>query len=319
LARLELRPFSVDHVAAASALLAERHRGHRAAEPLVPAAFESPAAAHAEVARAWAREGASGAVALRDGRLAAYAIGVPGDVGVWGPSIWVDAAGHAAQDTELARDVYAAAASRWVDEGRTRHYVELPAFDRAAIDAWSRLSFGQQQAYAIREVHAEPWPPLVRPAEPRDVDALVALAPLLRRQHREAPVFSAGPAWDEDTDALRADIEQGVVAPDIGSLVAEVDGRLVGNFEVVPLEMSSTYPSLGRAEGACFLAFAVTAPEARGAGVGVALTAAAFAWAAERGYSAMATDWRVTNLLASRFWPRRGFRATFLRLYRSIP
>jgi hypothetical protein len=27
----------------------------------------------------------------------------------------------------------------------------------------------------------------------------------------------------------------------------------------------------------------------------------------------------VTNLLASRFWPRRGFRTTFLRLYRSIP
>jgi hypothetical protein len=33
----------------------------------------------------------------------------------------------------------------------------------------------------------------------------------------------------------------------------------------------------------------------------------------------MLTDWRVTNLLASRFWPRRGFRTTFLRLYRSIP
>jgi hypothetical protein len=33
----------------------------------------------------------------------------------------------------------------------------------------------------------------------------------------------------------------------------------------------------------------------------------------------MVTDWRVTNLLASRFWPRRGFRASVLRLYRSIP
>jgi len=27
----------------------------------------------------------------------------------------------------------------------------------------------------------------------------------------------------------------------------------------------------------------------------------------------------VTNLLASRFWPARGFRTSFLRLYRSIP
>ena len=39
----------------------------------------------------------------------------------------------------------------------------------------------------------------------------------------------------------------------------------------------------------------------------------------EHGYETMITDWRMTNLLASRFWPRRGFRETFLRLYRSIP
>ena len=30
----------------------------------------------------------------------------------------------------------------------------------------------------------------------------------------------------------------------------------------------------------------------------------------------MVTDWRVTNLLSSRFWPRRGFRTSFLRLHR---
>jgi hypothetical protein len=33
----------------------------------------------------------------------------------------------------------------------------------------------------------------------------------------------------------------------------------------------------------------------------------------------MIADWRMTNLEASRFWPRRGFRETFLRVYRSIP
>jgi hypothetical protein len=51
----------------------------------------------------------------------------------------------------------------------------------------------------------------------------------------------------------------------------------------------------------------------------VDLTNAAFAWAHRAGYPMMVTDWRVPNLLASRFWPRRGFRTTFLRLYRSIP
>ncbi len=58
--------------------------------------------------------------------------------------------------------------------------------------------------------------------------------------------------------------------------------------------------------------------EKRGSGAGLALTAASFAWARGRGYPAMVTDRRVTNLLSSRFWPKRGFRTTFL-LYRSIP
>jgi hypothetical protein len=53
--------------------------------------------------------------------------------------------------------------------------------------------------------------------------------------------------------------------------------------------------------------------------VGVALADAAFAWAHQRGYTTMVTDWRVANLLSSRFWPRRGFRTSFVRLYRSIP
>ena len=42
-------------------------------------------------------------------------------------------------------------------------------------------------------------------------------------------------------------------------------------------------------------------------------------WSYDNGYSSMTTDWRMSNLEASRFWPRRGFRETFLRLYRSIP
>ena len=79
------------------------------------------------------------------------------------------------------------------------------------------------------------------------------------------------------------------------------------------------HASLARVDGAVLLTWAVTRPEVRGSGAGVALTEGSFAWAREHGYEVMVTDWRVTNLLSSRFWPRRGFRETFLRLYRSIP
>lgn len=43
------------------------------------------------------------------------------------------------------------------------------------------------------------------------------------------------------------------------------------------------------------------------------------AFADELAYETMIVDRRMTNLAASRLWPRRGFRETFLRLYRSIP
>jgi GNAT superfamily N-acetyltransferase len=102
-------------------------------------------------------------------------------------------------------------------------------------------------------------------------------------------------------------------------MVAELDGRIVGNFVVVPVEMSGAHTGLARPPGLAHLGYAAVLPEARGSGAGLALTAATFAWAREQGYGAMVTDWRVTNLLSSRFWPKRGFRTTFLRLYRSIP
>jgi predicted N-acetyltransferase YhbS len=316
--RLELRPFADEHLEAAGELLAARHRRHRAAEPLLPERFEDAAAAESEVEAIWRKEGAAGAVASRGGRLVGYLLGAPGDDTVWGANEWVELAGHAVEEAEVVRDLYAAVADRWLEEGRHRHYAVVPASDPELLDAWHRLCFGQQHAYAIRELEPEPWPEGVREAEPRDVEAMVELAPLISEHHALPPVSSAGPPPDPE-DELRAEIEDNLASDEVGELVAEVDGRVVGNFTVVPVERSSGHRSLARPEGACLLGFAATLPEVRGSGLGLALTRASFAWAYRAGYRTMVTDWRVTNLLSSRFWPRRGFRLTFLRLYRSVP
>jgi GNAT superfamily N-acetyltransferase len=101
--------------------------------------------------------------------------------------------------------------------------------------------------------------------------------------------------------------------------VAYQEGKPVAVWSVMPLEASGVHHGVGRPERAAFLGFASTLPEFRGSGLGLALTDASLDWAAENGYDVMVTDWRVTNLLSSRFWPKRGFRPVFLRLYRSIP
>ncbi len=314
---LELIPFGDEHLEAAATLLAERHARHRAAEPLLPVAYEEQDAAKAEIEALRNAEGTTGIVAVRDGRAVGYLLGSRREDDVWGPNAWVELAGHAVQDAEVARDLYAGAAAGWVGEGRTMHYALVPASDRALVEAWFRVGFGQQHAYGIREVPAETEShPEVREAVAADVDALVALAPVLNDHQALSPVFSGGKAFTEAE--LRADLEEDIARDDVGNLLVQADGRVVASFVLAPIELSSSHSGLSRPEGACLLAWAASRPDVRGSGSGLALMQASLAWARAHGHDVMVADWRVTNLLSSRFWPRRGFRETFVRLHRAV-
>lgn len=294
-----VEPFSDAHLGAAAELLARRHARHREAEPLPPADVDF----RADVEALWRSPGASGAVSE-----SGFVIGAPRDNPVWGPNVWVELAGHAVEEPEHARDLYALAAQRWVDEGHTRHYAIVPATDAELVDAWFRLGFGQQHAVGMREVPAEAaWPAGVREALPEDAEALVALAPLLSDHQALAPVFGPGRGDWEETD-LREKIAEDVAA---GRIL--VDESLRGCVYLDERDANLHRPR------SAFLAWIAVEPAARGNGVGLALTEASLAWARSHGHDVIAADWRVTNLLSSRFWPARGFRTTFLRLYRSIP
>jgi ribosomal protein S18 acetylase RimI-like enzyme len=318
----EIRPFADDDLDAAAVLLAGRQRRHREAEPLLPARYEEPASARDEIDALWRSDDASGAVALRDGRTVGYLLGIRKSDEAWGPNVWVEYAGHATDEAEDVRDLYGAAAARWVEEGRTRHYAQVPAADGVLLDAWFRVGFGAQQAEGVREVGdtaaaEQPAGVTVRMPGPDELDVATVIGPSLQRHQNLSPVFSGlQPPSEEDVlNWWKEDLAD----EEIGTFVADVGGRAVSLFQVCSLELSSDHGGVSRPDKASYLSFASTLPEARGTGAGVALTDAVFAWAHEHGYRAMVTDWRVTNLLSSRFWPRRGFRPTFLRLYRSIP
>jgi GNAT superfamily N-acetyltransferase len=244
-------------------------------------------------------------------------LGASGPADRWGPNIWVGAAGHAASDPELLRDVWANAAAGWFEQGLRAHYALVPATDTSLLDAWFRLGFGAQQGHGLLEIPERKWPPPgVREATEDDVDGLVEVGPFLSRHQTQSPVFSS--VAEQSPEDVRADVLDDFTRNDGVNLVYEVDGRIVGDFFLCPIELSSAHSGLARPPGAAFLGFAVTHPDVRGSGAGLALTDGSFAWARARGYETMVTDWRETNLLASRFWPRRGFRTSFLRLHRWI-
>ncbi|MFL6014286.1 MAG: GNAT family N-acetyltransferase, partial [Gaiellaceae bacterium] len=179
------------------------------------------------------------------------------------------------------------------------------------------LSFGASAALATRETSPEPPPPAeaeiaIRPSTPDDLDTTARLDAEMRRSMRPAPSFSGADPWthDEYVEDWRNtwDEEQFV------HFVAEREGVVVAHILLYrrPHDLRVPRDSID-------LGAASTLPAARGSGAGRALTEHVLHWAHENGYPTMITDWRMTNLLASRFWPKRGFRATFLRLYRALP
>jgi ribosomal protein S18 acetylase RimI-like enzyme len=317
--RLEVASFADEHVDGAARLLADRHARQRREEPLLPERFEDPGAARAELLAAWRANDASGTAAFRDGRLVGYLVGAPREADVWGQNVWVEAAGHAVEEAEDVRDLYALAAARWYEEGRGRHYALVPATDSALVDAWFRLGFGQQQSHAVRELDSTDSPDgfEIRAPTEADIDELIEVELALPRHQRASPVFSGISL--PTPELIRDEWHKTLAHDDEKVLIGFLDGRPVACWSTTDASLSRHYDGLMRPERASYLAFAATVPEARGSGVGVALTAAVIARARDEGYECMVTDWRVTNLLASRFWPRRGFRPMFLRLYRSIP
>lgn len=320
--RVETRPLAEEDLASSARLLARRHQGHRTAQPLLAPRFEDPATCEVELAAAWKADGASGAVALRGGEIVGFLLGAPKGGTLWGPNVWVEAAGQAAEEPEVLRDLYALAAARWVEEGRTAHYVLVPAHDRAVLRAWCRLGFGEQQAHGLRAVPTAPVGRpaaagvVVRPARREDIPMLARLELELPRHQGLSPTFSPGDAGTLEETV--AEWEEDFGDEDLGVFVAERQGEVVGCVIGCPVTRSSAHAGLARPDGAGLLSFAAVLPSARGLGVGRTLGEAVLGWTVERGFACVAVDWRTTNLLSSRTWPALGFEESFLRMHRLI-
>jgi GNAT superfamily N-acetyltransferase len=295
---LEIHPFSDEFRADAAGLLADRHRRHLAAEPLL-----------AEVGDFAAQiPDGDGAVATRGGKAVAYLIAKVGD-----DRAEVGLAGSAASEPEALRDVYAELAAGWP----ARHSVMVPASDAALIDPWFRLAFGCQFMTAARPIEplaAVDFGGVIRPSTRADHAAVAAFDRQLWEHQSRSPSFSG---LDYDTNDFEAEWSTLWEEEDEFPFhrIAEIDGRAVGHV----LLYERPTGDLRVPQQNIDLAHAVTLPDARGRGVGLAMLAAALTWAEEHGFRSMTTDFRSNNLLSSRYWPARGFRPTFIRLYRAVP
>ena len=117
----------------------------------------------------------------------------------------------------------------------------------------------------------------------------------------------------------RAEYEADFDDPRFTTFVVERDGEVIGAAVGCPIEVSSSHKSVAlpaRRRRSSASRPCCRSTEARA--LDGCSARRSLAWARETGRRRVVTDWRMTNLLASRAWPRLGFRPTFYRLFRAI-
>lgn len=291
---MDVRPFADADVPFAADLLERRGNAH----PLA-ATFDPVAAI--EALRA---EGHSGWVAPGGYLLAK----------VDGDEAWVQYAGHAARDVATYRHLYAVAARHWVDAGARRHAVVMPDGDTVAGEAFANLAFGREHVFALASLAAQPSgapDPSVDIRTGGDYETLAPMHDVVARHLERSPVFSPRPASYYATlpDAWREDLAD----PETLYHFARVDGRDVGFATWGPMPSRIAVP-----EGAWALGHMAVLPDARGRGVGRALTLAGLAAARERAVTVTWCDWRLTNLLAEPYWRTFGWTPYLVRMTRRV-
>ena len=228
-----------------------------------------------------------------------------------GPPRWVGLAGHAASEAELVRDLYRFAAGRWVEEERgftSPSYPRCPSWPSRGSASRSRTCRRTGSARARPRI-ARSGGVVVREGTIGDLRETPELVTEIWVHHTLAPTFTG--LTVPPVEEFLADWEETLELPNTTYFVAELDGRVVGH-----LLLEQEEPDLARPAGSVYLAVAATVPEARGRGVGVALTEQALRWAREAGCSTVHTIRRQPGVV--RFWPARGFRETFYRLARRV-
>lgn len=325
-------PFTSDHLDAAAALLAARHRRDRVWIPDLSPAYKDPAAARPVLDDLLTADDGCGVVALRDGAVVAYLLGAP----VLGSPTNAFAAfrhpraadipyeGHAADPADAAAllpRLYAAIAQEWVRNGLVGHYITIPV-NPDASEPWWDLGFGRYIALSARTTspaereRQNGMDITIRRATPDDAEAVEALTTEFFRTVAAPPIFV--PFLPETTAERQRFVADHLADPGCPIWLAFADDRPVGMQLFVEPTSSQWHQSpLATPQRTVYLFIACTAPEARSTGVGAAFVDRTLAWAREAGY-AHCTAHYLTTSRANPFWRGLGFQPVSYGLYRAV-
>jgi RimJ/RimL family protein N-acetyltransferase len=319
----EYLSFSEEMIPAAGKLLAARHTRNRMSLSLLPERFEDVQVATKTVETLYSKKFRNGYAAFQDGQMVAYLLGEY-VLQPWGRCGYIYLPGYALAGDEspaTLQDLYARLGDDWVRMGVFSHGLYISATDMQVVAALFDLGFGKERIDAVLDLRTlaipevkQPTGITVRRARPSDNAQLGSLSDLIMRALAGAPYWH--PTVPEDWEELREGWSELADDGDWTVWLALKDGEALGTVGFT--SQTETDTDMLAAPKSVHLSVAATKPAARGRGIGTYLTWHGLGYARDAGFATCYTNWIGPNLLASRHWPRYGFREVAYRLAKRI-
>lgn len=316
-------PFTEEMITEAGQLLAQRHKRNRTSLSLLPARFEDSLVAVKAVETLWQKKFKSGYAAFRDGKMTAYLLG-EFVVQPWDRCGYIQLPGYSLADGENAvviQDLYALLGEDWVKQGIFSHAAYISAADAHIVDALFAIGFGKERVDALMDLNLmtvpkvdDPAGVIIRLAGAGDNDHLGGLSDVIFRALANPPYWH--PTVPEEWDELREGWSELADDKEWTVWLALEKDKALGTIGFCPAEESDT--SMLVSPQTSYLSVAATKAEARGRGINTSLAWRGLDQSRKDGAQICYTNWISPNLLASRFWPRFGFKEAAYRLSKRI-
>ena len=257
--------------------------------------------------------------AFANGELAGYIIGEIKVDSRRGRHVWVPYEGIAIrmdQPSELIRNLYAKVAILWLEQGCFMHYTIIPLGNQVYYEAFLKLSFFIQQVHGVMSM--EEYKPFdnvsdaeIRVANKMDSEIMGNMSSIIQSYQNSAPTFEL--ALPEVVTDIKNGYKCTVEDNDAMIFIAEKEMKGLGFQAYWPITPDLMVPDDG-----VELSIAGTYYSQMGSGVGKKLMNEGYRIMKEKGYNSIITDWRITNLASSTFWPKCGFKPIAYRMARCI-